>query len=356
MSLDLGEFLAVACQMDTVDGAVGQNLKQMVTMIDWAMEGYSALGVPVRLIVFPELAIHGSVGATYADKRRHAIELPGPEIEELAEKARTHGVYLVAGTVFEYEPEYDAVFNTLVMLAPSGKIVLRYRKVNVWYPLETTQSPIDLLGEGYDTARFPLFPVAHTEIGTIGGLICYDGFFPEVTRQLAAEGAEIFVRASAIMDPWGSGPTGASVMTDRMRSLENLAYTVSAQRGSSPRTGPPFSWPGRSSIVDFEGRVLSEAERGEEIIMARIDANRVRAYRESVLGGNMLAHNRTEAYDYLTRPGPGPRPRLSTGRTVSETEHFATAREQNDAYWAGYYERDPFWRRRRDMAARERDA
>jgi predicted amidohydrolase len=362
--LDPGDFTAVCCQLEThnaVDAeTVERNLDDLVEMIDWAVEGFMAHGAPVKLIVFPELALHGAAGYSWSEQRRVACEIPGPETERIGAKAREYGLYVVAGSLLERDDEYDAIFNTLVMLDPNGEIRLSYRKVNVWYPLEPTQSPVDLLEAGYDTERHPLFPVARTELGNIGGFTCYDGFFPEVARQLAYNGAEIFVRASAYMDPWGTGPTGVCALSDRMRAMENMAYLVSSQQGSSLRSSPPYSWPGGSVIVDYEGRVLSEAGPGEAIIKARIDAHRVRDFRRTVLTHNALAQNRHEAYDYLERPAATSRPDLAQRSDVTMEEYEQMSKDNAELFWSSYYEEPctfptlstAFWRAQRARTVR----
>src|ERR671922_164952 len=90
-----------------------------------------------------------------------------------------------------------------------------------------------------------MFPVAETEIGRIGAAICYDWLFPEAIRQLALNGAELLVRVSAYMDPWGAtAPMDWWTIVNRVRALENLAYVVAANQGASAEHYPPFSWPG----------------------------------------------------------------------------------------------------------------
>jgi len=106
-------------------------------------------------------------------------------------------------------------------------ILYKYRKVNPWIPYEVHASPHDV--PGYDE---PLFPVADTEIGRIGCAICYDWVFPEALRQLAMNGAEVLVRVSAYMDPWGATePMDWWTVVNRCRALENVAYVVAATRG-----------------------------------------------------------------------------------------------------------------------------
>ncbi len=130
--------------------------------------------------------------------------------------------------------------------------------MNPWIPYEVHASPHDL--PGYDE---PLFPVADTEIGRIGCAICYDWLFPEAIRQLAMNGAEVLVRVSAYMDPWGATePMDWWTVVNRCRALENVAYVVAANQGAALRRYPPYSWPGGSMVVDFDGRVLAQASPG----------------------------------------------------------------------------------------------
>ena len=177
----------------------------MLSMIDSAVAG-SAPFLPVRLIAFPEFAHAAPVFATVDELRaKLTLPIPNEHTERLTGKAREHDVYIQTGTMLEEDPAYPGVvFNTTCLIGPDG-ILCTYRKVNPWIPYEVHASPHDL--PGYDK---PLFPVADTPIGRIGCAICYDWLFPEVLRQLTANGAEVLVRVSAYMDPWGA--TGASVI------------------------------------------------------------------------------------------------------------------------------------------------
>ena len=141
--------------------------------------------------------------------------------------------------------------------------------------------------------------VADTPIGRIGCAICYDWLFPEVLRQLSANGAELLVRVSAYMDPWGATePMSWWTIINRARAIENIAYVVAANQGASLRHYPPYSWPGGSQVVDFDGRLLADASPGpgERIVVAPIDVSAVRHERQTRIGHQMLAHLRTEAY------------------------------------------------------------
>jgi len=107
------------------------------------------------------------------------------------------------------------------------------------------------------------------------------------------------VRVSAYMDPWGATPPmDWWTIVNRCRAIENTAYVVAANQGASLRHYPPYSWPGGSMVVDFDGRVLAEASPGpgERIVVAPVDISALRHERAARRGHHMLAHLRTEAY------------------------------------------------------------
>jgi predicted amidohydrolase len=249
-----------------------------------------------------------------------AIPVPNEHTDRLQRKAGEHDIYIQSGSMLEVDPRWPhVVFNTTCLIGPEG-ILYKYRKVNPWIPYEVHASPHDLAGY-----HEPLFPVADTAIGRIGCAICYDWLFPEAIRQLAANGAEVLVRVSAYMDPWGATePMNWWTIVNRCRALENCAFVVAANQGASLRHYPPYSWPGGSQVVDFDGRMLAEASPGpgERIVVAPIDITALRHERAVRRGHHMLAHLRTEAYPvYLEhRYPPSPSRQLSYERNLELIE------------------------------------
>ena len=327
-------YAVAACQTDqpnpTTRAAMRANTDRMLDMIDAAVAG-AAPFLPVRLIVFPEFAHAAPVYAAVGDLLTHlSVPIPNEHTDRLVAKAREHNVFIQSGTMLEEDPKYPGVvFNTTCLIGPAG-ILSKYRKVNTWIPFEVHSSPHDI--PGYDE---PLFPVTDTEIGRIGCAICYDWLFPEAIRQLAANGAEVLVRVSAYMDPWGATePMNWWTLVNRTRALENMAYVVAANQGASLRHYPPYSWPGGSQVVDFEGRMLAEASPGpgERIVVAPIDISALRHERGSRIGHHTLAHLRTEAYPVYRAQGYIPREDSSAPLTYDENNaRIAEAKRQFDA-------------------------
>ena len=291
-------YAVAACQTDfpcpAERGEIKGRVDRMLEMIEGAVTGYRPL-CPIRLVVFPEFAHAAPVYSTVAELRQKlAVPLPNEHIERYIAKAREHDIYIQTGTFIESDPEWPGVlFNTSCLVGPEG-LLTKYRKVNPWIPAEVHASPHDL--EGY---RDDPFPVAQTRIGNLGCAICYDWIFPEAIRQLALNGAEVLIRVSAYMDPWGATPPmDWWTVVNRCRALENMAYVVAANQGASLRNYPPFSWPGGSMVVDYDGRVLAQADPGpgEKIVVAEIDLGALRAARQERLLHNPLAHLRQSVY------------------------------------------------------------
>jgi formamidase len=296
-------YYAAAIQTDmpnpTNRSEMRKNTERICYLIDQAVVGYAPF-LPVRLIVFPEFAHAAPVYDSLRELREKlAVEIPNAQTEAVQAKAAAHKVYVQMGSMLEIDAKYpNAVFNTTCLVGPSG-ILSKYRKVYPWIPWEVHTSPHDI--EEYEEE---LFPVADTPIGRIGAAICYDWLFPESLRQLAANGAEILARVSAYMDPFGATPPmDWWTVVNRCRALENVAYVVAANQAASLKHYPPFSWPGGSMIVDYDGRIVSQATPGdgEKIVVGPVDVELLREERAKRLAHHMPAHLRTEAHPVYGR-------------------------------------------------------
>jgi predicted amidohydrolase len=291
-------YAVAACQTDMPNpkdrGGIHHAVGHMLGMIDRAVIGYGPFA-SVRLVAFPEFGHAAPIYLTAEELHdRLAVPIPNEHTERYHQKAKEHGIYIQTASFLEKDARHPGhVFNTTCLIGPGG-LLTRYRKVHPWIPWEVHTSPHDLHEYGE-----PLFPVADTEIGKIGAATCYDWLFPEAIRQLALGGAEVLVRVSAYMDPWGATPPmDWWTLINRCRALENLAYVVAANQGARAEYYPPFTWPGGSMVVDYDGRILSQADPGpgEKIVFGQIDLLSLRAERERRRGHHMLSHLRTESY------------------------------------------------------------
>jgi predicted amidohydrolase len=291
-------YAAAACQVDFENpmdrSDIRPHVDRMIGMVRETVEGYAPF-FDVKLLAFPEFAHAAPVYTTAAElRRRLTLPIPNEHTERYEAICREYGIWIQTGTFLEEDPAWaGAVFNTTCLIGPDG-ILTKYRKTHPWVPWEVHASPHDL--EGYEDDPFP---VAETPIGRIGAAICYDWLFPEAIRMLALNGAEVLVRVSAYMDPWGATPPmDWWTIVNRCRALENTACVVASNQAASSGRYPPFSWPGGSMIVDHDGRILAQADPGpgEKVVVAEIDVGAVREARERRRGHDHLHHLRTELY------------------------------------------------------------
>ena len=134
-----------------------------------------------RLVVFPECMNTGYL----FDSAEHCAELAetvdGRFVQAMADLCREHNIFIASGFT-EMNEEKNKIFNTGLLLDPKGDIIVHYHKQF----LATHDQNWFELGENG-------CPVVDTELGRIGLLICFDGRIPEITRNLALQGAEVIV-------------------------------------------------------------------------------------------------------------------------------------------------------------------
>ncbi len=235
-----------------------------------------------KLVVFPEFFLHGfQPGRSNADWIDASLRLDGPELARLGVAAREARCY-VAGMIYEVLDEFPGRFwNTAFILDPDGRVALTYRKL---YAMTGKTRP----GDVYDAyvQRFggpaSLFPVLRTPLGNLGCLVCYDINFPEVSRCLALNGAEIFLHISSEGRSAYHLPDGGWELARRVRAYENHAFLAMANCGPNvDGEAPPDISHGHSQIIGYDGKVLNMAESaGETLITAEIDIEALRRRRQ----------------------------------------------------------------------------
>jgi predicted amidohydrolase len=289
---------AFECPRDRSE--IASRVQRMCAIAENTILGYEPF-FDVRLLAFPEFAHAAPIYDSIVKLRdRLAVKLPNEHTDRYAALCRKHGCFIQTGSFLEIdEASPDVVFNTTLLIGPTG-VLSRYRKVNPWIPWELHASPHDFAQYEDDP-----FPVARTEIGNMGVAICYDWLFPETIRQIAFNGADVIVRVSAYMDPWGATPTmDWWTLFNRARAAENTAYVVAANQGASLAAYPPFSWPGGSMVVDYDGRILAQADAGEGervVVGGPIDIELLRRERARRVGHDMRAHLRSAVHTYMQR-------------------------------------------------------
>lgn len=216
----------------------------------------------IDIMLFPEGMTVVGTGISYVDI---AESVPGPTSKRLGELARQRNSYIAAGI---YESEGHAVYNTAILLDRQGRLVGKYRKVY-------------LPREEYEAGLTPgnAFPVFDTDFGRIGLMICYDVFFSDPAKALAAQGAEVI-----LLPIWGGDETLA-----KARAIENRIFLV-----TSGYNHPTY-------IMDPYGERVSEAHERGTAAIATLDLNR--RYTEQFLG-EMKQRRPKEARTDVPVPSP----------------------------------------------------
>lgn len=210
-----------------------------------------------RLIVYPELHLFGGPG----EQDDLAEPLTGPRAGALAELAGDLKVWLVPGTLCE-RAEDGGTYNTAAVFSPEGTLAAAYRKCFPWRPYETFRP-------GHEFAVFDM-----PGIGRAGLSICYDSWFPEVTRQLAWLGAEFVITPTKTT----TSDRAQELVLSRANAIVNQIYVLSVN-AAAPGVG-------QSLVVDPEGRVRVDAGRASEVLTDVIDLDdvtRVRTYGTAAL-------------------------------------------------------------------------
>ena len=341
---DMNVFQVSACQTAFPQAKNHQdlmvNINNALNMAKWA--AYSpCFNDPVRLIAFSEFGISGIPGPTIEDWRKIAITIPGPETDHFIDLAKDLNSYIIPGSWPEYDENYkNAIFNTCFLVGPEGYLG-KYRKVNPAPMLELSLSPHELLNDGYDLDKDPLFPVIKTKIGNIGMYICYDSFFPEVARQLAYNGAEILVGVNAIFYPGGDNLLNYMNSCNKVRAFENMCYGLFVNNGAHISHSPPICLSGNSQIVDYQGKLLSIIDgRGEAITSATFNMDMLRHYRNALMDANLLSQLRTEAYDYWKTPKMKMHPEILKKDISMHERETLRAIDQDDFYSLFYTEKE----------------
>ena len=243
--------------------------------------GQSAAG-GAELVLLPEK--WNAIGnAEELHANAESIE-DGESVAVMAEWARSHGIWLIGGSITERREGREKLSNTCVVFDPEGEIAAVYRKIHL-FDVEVG-GIVYRESEAEEPGDEPV--VARAGDWNVGLSVCYDVRFPELYRVLALEGAELLtVPAHFTLH---TGRDHWEVLL-RARAIENTCYVAAAAQIGETRPGKPSF--GRSLIADPWGLVVALAPDEEGVIVADLDREHVARVRQNLPS---LASRRPEAY------------------------------------------------------------
>jgi predicted amidohydrolase len=237
-----GVQMQVAALQSNVD-AMRHRLDLLMARFPWT-----------QMVLFSELAPFGPLP-------QFARPFENEVLDRFRDDARRHGVWLIPGSMFEKAGGH--IYNTTAVIDPDGKVVARYRKM---FPFRPYEAGIEAGTE------FCVFDVP--DVGRFGLSICYDIWFPETTRQLAAMGAEV------LLHPVLTGTTDrdAELAIARATAAQFQLYVFDVN-------GLGAGGVGRSCVVDPAATVLHQSAGQEDLFPIEVDLDQVRRQRETGMKG-----------------------------------------------------------------------
>lgn len=267
-------------QMHSIDD-VQANLKQAADFIAQAKDAGA------RLVALPEnFSFIGEVDASQSTVVEQ--EGGGPVQDFLAEQSARHGVWLVGGSA-PIRADDGKTYQTCLLFDDGGRSVATYRKIHLF------DAFVEETGERYgESDAFDAgdqFVIADTPCGRLGLTICYDVRFPELSRLLVDNGAEVIVNVAAFTAPTGAAHWHALL---RSRAIENLCYIIAANQGNQ-QIGKRDCF-GHSLVVDPWGEIICELEEDKGVGVVTLDTDKIARLRRDF---PCLRHRR-----YDVRPEP----------------------------------------------------
>lgn len=244
------------------------NLAKVIDLVDRIAQGQRA-----DLIVFPELTNSGYVigrhSPDFSEFSKSYLEvaekIPGQFTDTLGDLAKKYATYIVIGLLEAHPSIPETLYNSSVLIGPTGELLTVYRKVHI---------PAEERHYFYSGSRIEVVP---TELGNIGLMICADNAFPELARVLALKGAEIvcvcFCRPKGVVH----GDVEAPLRFISCRAFENNNFMVTCNRVGKEGD---LVFDGRSCICGPYGEFLSRSNvETEDIIAADLLADDLKTAR-----------------------------------------------------------------------------
>ncbi|MCX7145043.1 MAG: carbon-nitrogen hydrolase family protein [Sulfuritalea sp.] len=226
-----------------------------------------AAAAGAQLVALPEY--FPLIGATDADRlAAREVDGAGPIQDFLAATATKHGLWLVGGSIPLMAEDPAKLRNSCLVFDPQGKRVTRYDKIHLF--------GFNKGDEAYDEAatieRGDQVVAFDSPLGRVGLAICYDLRFPELFRAMAQlpNPVDLLVLPAAFTETTGRAHWE---MLLRARAVENQCYVLAAAQGGQHPNGRITH--GNSMVIDPWGEVLARMDKGEGVVIAELNRQRL---------------------------------------------------------------------------------
>jgi predicted amidohydrolase len=238
-----------------------------------------------QLICFPEFQMAYSPAEQKPETLHEIAEkINGDFISALSNSAKKNKINVVA-TIYEIintNKQNQKVFDTAVIINERGKIQSVYRKIHLYDALGFKESKKLLAGNIIEKPT-------RTSVGNLGLQICYDMRFPEISRILTVNGANILVSPSAWVDGFMKQEHWEIML--KSRAIENGVYVIAPNQLGN-------IYCGHSMVIEPFGATLIDLGNREGMEILDIDNSRIDTVRRTL---PLLENRRTDVYKNYIR-------------------------------------------------------
>lgn len=181
----------------------------------------------------------------------------------LANVACEFGIWLLAGSLIMRRRDNNQLVNRSLLFGPDGAVVADYDKIHM-FDADVGDGKSYQESASFAAGQSPV--IAHVDNVPCGLTICYDVRFAHLYRQLALDGAQLFLVPAAFTAL--SGKAHWHVLL-RARAIETGCYVVAPAQSGTHADGRKTY--GHSLIINPWGEIIAEAKDGDAIIFAALD-------------------------------------------------------------------------------------
>ena len=207
----------------------------------------------VQMVILSELAVGGS-----SRSLEYSLEKQLPKFQDIAKELK---IWYVPGSFYDHAG--DEVKNVAPVISPEGDLVTTCTKTYPFLPYETGIMP------GSEPCVFEV-----PEVGIFGMHICYDLWFPETSRALAMNGAQVILHPSLT----DTCDRDEEKIMARATAIQQQCYYIDVNAGGKQGRGLSIS-------LGPEGEILNESSEGEETVLIEIDTEKVDRVRKRGIKG-----------------------------------------------------------------------
>ncbi len=207
----------------------------------------------VNMVVLSELAVGGP-------SRSKEFSLDN-NLQHFSELASELDIWLIPGSFYHHDKK--GITNVAPVISNTGEVVTLCTKI---YPFTPYENGIE---GGDETCVFEI-----PDVGIFGMHICYDLWFPETSRALAMQGAQIIIHPSLT----DTCDRNEEKIMARATAIQQQCYYFDVNAGGEQGCG-------QSIVIGPEGEVLTELGSSEEIALLEVDLGSVNRIRQRGIKG-----------------------------------------------------------------------